>query len=749
MRTSSLHAGKAGPAPALKRLAILLAAGLATLSVPTVQAQTAAAGTTAKAEDGSTDASAAKLETVTVSATRRREPVRDVPMRVETLGAENLERLGASSLSDTIGSLPGVDVKTDGGPGRGTITMRGVSVGEQQIATVGVYVDDVAFGSSSAFVYGGTTALDLSLLDLNHIEVLRGPQGTLYGAGAMGGLLKYVTNEPDTTTFSGKVGLGVRSTQDGGIGHTENVVLNVPLSQDVAALRVSAFNDHDGGFIKAVGLAAGDHVNDGNTRGARISVLLEPTSRMKVRLAATTQEIERNGTNIMEYDTTTGKPIYGDLTRHLDVGEPYKTKTRLVSGDIEYDFGFARLNAILASQRFNSTTGQDATALLGNNPAFDFVSLDNTIGLRKQTQELRLTSPRGTVEWILGYYHDSETGHVGQRLWGQLAGDSGDMDLTTTAQPSHYRENAFYGDLTWNIDPSWALTVGARVARNTQDYAAYINAGTSPTLGSEDKSNTYLATLRYALDKTSNVYFRAASGYRPGGPNSPAINPDGSVIPDTPKTFGHDTLWSYEVGYKADLLDKRLNIDTALYQIRWNDIQLPVAIGASTLVGNAGTARINGLELAAHYAVDQHWKLDGNLAWTEPKLTQDAPGLAANGSRLTNTAKLSYTLGVRYAFDLAGHPSYAGLNLRHVGQRDAGYDLPGTSLPNFSEPAYTLADASWGLDLGAWQISAFLRNITNKRAILAADTALTAFGLPLNVTPATPRTIGTTVSYNF
>ncbi|HEY8876777.1 MAG TPA: TonB-dependent receptor, partial [Roseateles sp.] len=635
------------PRTRLKPLAVLLAPGLAALCASPVwaQTQTAAADTKADVE---------KLDVVTVTATRRREPVRDVPLRVETLGAEPMERGGAASLSDYVGGLPGIDVKSAGGPGRNAVSMRGVSVGEQQIATVGMYVDEVAFGSSSAFVGGANTALDLSLLDLKHIEVLRGPQGTLYGAGAMGGLLKYVTHEPDSSQVSGKVGVGVRQSRGGGLGHTENAVLNVPLSQDVAALRVAAFNDHEGGYIKAVGKAAGEHINDGNTRGARVSLLVEPMARMKLRLAHTQQEIQRNGLNTVEYDTTKGEPLYGDLTRHLDTGEAYKLKTRLSSADFEYDFGWARLNAIASAQRLDSVTGQDATALLGGNPAFDFVSLDNAFGLRKQTQELRLTSARGAVEWLAGFYRTKETGHVGQRLWARVAGGGGDMTLTTTGQPSEYRERAFYGDLTCNIDPSWSLTVGARVAKNEQVYTVFVNEELNSSAPSDDTAKTYLATLRYALDKTSNVYFRAASGYRPGGPNSPAIDTNGQVIPGTPATFGHDTLWSYELGYKADLLDKRLNLEAAVFNIDWKDLQQPKAVGASTIVVNAGKARVRGLELAARYKVDAHWNLDGSLAWTDPKLTEGSLALGPSGSRLPNTAKLAFTLGARYAFDLAG-----------------------------------------------------------------------------------------------
>ncbi len=729
---------RAVPLPRRHKLAALLVPALAAL---------AASG--ARAEDAAAKADS-KLETVTVTATLRREPVREVPLRVETLSAETMERAGAASLSDYIGGLPGVDVKTDGGPGRGAVSMRGVNVGEGQIATVGMYVDNVAFGSSSAFVHGGVQALDLSLLDLNHIEVLRGPQGTLYGAGAMGGLIKYVTNEPDTSTFSGRVGLGLKTVKDGGTGHTETAVLNVPLSTDVAGLRIAAFNDHDGGFIRATGRAAGDNTNAGTTSGARLSLLLEPTSKMKVRLAATTQDIKRDGTDTVDYDAATGQTLYGDLARSLFTAEPYTVKTRLVSADVEYDFGWARLNAIASSQRLDMLTAQDATALLGGSAsAFDFARLDNTIKLRKKTQELRLTSSRGSIEWIVGLYHDEETGGVGQNLFGQLAGNGGDMALQSNSQPSSYYENALYGDLTWNIDRAWSLTGGARVARNRQHYSV-IGAGPLDSDNrSEDESKTYLATLRYAMDKTSSVYFRAASGYRPGGPNPPALDTNYQVIPGTPSSFNHDTLWSYEAGYKADLLDRRLNLEAALYQINWNDVQMPVAIGVSTLVGNGGTARVRGLELAARYQADSHWEANGSLAVTDAKLTEDAPSLGPSGSRLPNVARFSMTAGVRYDYALMGHESFAGLNVRHVGQRNAGFDATGSTVPNFSLPAYTMLDANWGLDLGRWQISAYVRNLTDKRAMLGADTALTVYGLPLHATIAQPRTIGGTVSFNF
>jgi len=734
------------------KLASLLAPCLGMLCAGAAWAQ--ATEPTDRPETKSKAASAEQLDVVTVSATRRREPVRDVPLRVEALNAEALAASGATNLADYLSGLPGVEYNSDGGPGRGQVNIRGVGVGSLGTATVGTYIDEVAYGSSTSFVGTvGVSALDLSLLDLNHIEVLRGPQGTLYGAGAMGGLLKYVTNEPDSTELSGKVGLGLRQTRGGALGHTENAVINVPLSEGVAAMRVALFDDHDGGYLRAVGRAAGDHVNDGDTRGGRVSVLLEPTARMKVRLTATEQSIKRNGTSIVPYGSVPGEPLYreplfGDMTRQLRTPEAYRINNRVLSADLEYDFGWARLNLIASGQRLKSRTVQDASDIIAV-PDTDFVELDNLSGLHKQTQEVRLTSARGTVEWLVGAFHNKEKGTYDQALFTQFTADGTNATLVTVGQPTSFDEKAVYGDLTYNPTAALSFTVGARLARNHQVFTAITNGAADPTRDADEHSNTYLLTARYSLDKQSSVYVRAASGYRPGGPNPPALDANGNVDTTAPKAFGPDSLWSYEAGYKADLLDKRLSLEAALFEIRWDKLQQPLQFGATTLRGNAGKATLRGLELAVRYQIDRAWTLEGQLAANDAKLAADAPGLGSAGERIPNVAKLSTTVGARYAFDLAGKPSHLGLSVRHVGQRNAGYDLPTTTIANFSLPAYTLVDAQWGIDFGRFQLAAFVRNVTDKRAILSADTALTGFGGPLNTTLATPRTVGMTLNASF
>lgn len=737
------------PAVCVMRPRALALAAASLVALACAQAAAQEAGTPPAAADEAPPAArgAARTEVVTVTATRRREPVRDVPLRVETLGADALARSGSASLTDYVGSLPGVHVSDDGGPGLGQVEIRGVGVGSASAPTVGVYVDEVAFGSSTSLVGEAVASLDLSLLDLHHVELLRGPQGTLYGAGAMGGLLKYVTNDPDASGFSGKAGLAVRQSKNGGLGHTENAVINVPLSEGVAAMRVAAFNQHDGGYMDAIGRVTRDHVNDGNTRGARVSLLFDPSRELRVRLTATQQNIERNGSGTLQYDLVTGRPVYGDLVHKLYVDEPYKVKTGLLSGDVEYDLGWARLNVIGSAQRFRANTMLDATEIYGFEGT-NFVGLANNTRMDKRTAEVRLTSSSGPIEWLAGFYHNKETGMRAQRLYGQAA-DLSESDLVTSDQPSRFVENAVYGDVTWNPSAQWSFTLGARAARNRQTYGTITNGVKDFEAGAKDSSKTYLATARYSIDKVSSVYFRAASGYRPGGPNPPAIDENGQVVPGAPASFDPDTLWSYEVGYKADLLDKRLSFEAALFEIRWDKLQQPIAVGATTLTGNAGKAESKGLELALRYKVDEHFSIDGSLAWTDAKLTQDAPALGLSGSRLPNSARLSTNLGGRYGFDVAGRAARVGLGLRQVGARNAGFDSPGTSVPNFRMGGYTMADLQAGVDVDGWEVGAFVRNLGDKRALSSADTPLTAFGAPLRVVPVTPRTIGLNVSRDF
>jgi outer membrane receptor protein involved in Fe transport len=742
-------------AGALRPTAIALA--VATLMPLAALAQAPAAAAAASAASAAVDEAP---QSVLITATRRREPAREVPMQVDRLATEDLEKGGAKNLSDYLAAQPGVDVKTTGGAGIGAVSIRGVSTGDQTIPTVGTYIDDVAYGSSSAFAAGSTTALDMSLLDLNHIEVLRGPQGTLYGAGAMGGLLKYVTNEPDTGELSGKVSLGASATRGGGMGHTLSGVVNVPLKTDVAGVRVAAFRDHEGGYVDAVGPAAGKNLNSGDTTGGRVSLLVEPTAHFHVRATALAQDIHRRGSDYVDYDPATGRPVNGPSDRALVLREPYSMRTSLGSVDLEYDFGTARLNSITSVQQTRLRLNEDLSAIYAPLIQQFFGFLPETVeedvhaDVHKTTQEFRLTSAAGgKVEWLAGLFYDRETGNQQQHVGDTVAGGGpGDVpDLAQLGLISRYEELAAYGDITWNATPRLALTGGLRIAQNKQDYtqdgAGPLAGGSLPLAHSKETPKTWLATARYALTPKSNVYVRAASGYRPGGPN--AVLPDPATgLPTAPPTFEHDSLWSVEAGYKADLFNNVLSIESALYDIRWNNIQQFFSVNGNSVVVNAGKAEIQGFELGATWRPDPHWSVTGNVSTIDARLKEDAPGLGTSGERLPNSPRIGGSLGVRSQFELAGHAGYAGLSQRYAGERNSGFD-GSASAPNYRLPAYWLTDAQAGIEFNRFQLALYVRNVFDRRAQLGASTAEQALGGPVQVTPARPRTVGMTLTATF
>lgn len=704
-------------------------------------------------EDPKPRADVSTLDSVVVSAARRREPVREVPLKVDVLQTETLERTGARELGDYVANQPGVTL-THGGAFAGALSIRGLATASVGASSVGVYVDDVATGSSAPYGLGAVTPLDMGLLDLHHIEILRGPQGTLYGAGAMGGLIKYVTNEPDTGEFSGNARVALSATRDGGMGHTINGVVNVPIKQDVAAVRVAAYTTRFGGYDDTVGLAAQKNVNRGTTTGARISALLTPARNLSMRLTLTSQEAKRVGNDYEDLNLVTGQPTLGERLRRLDAEEPSSVRTHLLGLDVEYDMGWARLNAITSVQDVKLHGLQDASAtilpvLVRAGLPVTSVWGDSRGKQHRVSQEFRLTSRASRdIEWLAGLYVNRERSSVDGGIRYATATGPGSLKLYETTKPATYRDLAAYGDVTWHATPSLALTGGVRVGRMSQSFTntsdGLLAGGASSNGGdSKETATTWLATAGYKLDAQNSIYTRVASGYRPGGPNG--------LLPTTSPTikpmFKSDSLWSYEAGYKAALLDRRLVIDAALYDIEWTDIQQTVTDGSIFgFFTNAGKARIRGAELALSWLPSAAWRFDGSLSLIDAKLRTDASGLGGHaGDRLPNTARVSASLAATRNLELFGRPAYLGANLRHTGARNAGF--PGSTLAlDYRLPAYTVLGLQAGIDYRRFQLSAYVRNLANSRGLAAVAVASATAGKAVVVEP---RTIGVAVNVPF
>ncbi len=677
-------------------------------------------------------------------------------MQLDVIPAEAAEKSGAKSLTDLLADLPGVDVKTQGGPGLGAISVRGISTGDQTVATVGTYIDDVAFGSYSAFVNGPFNALQMSLLDLNHVELLRGPQGTLYGAGAMGGLLKYVTTDPDSYELDGKVSLMVSHTKRGGVSNTENGVVNIPIKEGVAALRVAAFDQRDGGYVDAVGPAAGDRINGGTTRGARAALDLTPVRDLHVRLSVLDQDLKRAGTDFVDYDAATGRPLTEPATRYLAQLEPYESKIRLASADVEYDSPSLRFNSITSLQRVQLQTLQDTTPIYGPMLESDGLTVQSVgahiaSDLKKATQEFRLTSKdRGSFEWLAGLFLDHETGTNNQSIDTVLPDDSTGPSLLTALLPTKFDEAAVYGNATWNFGSGLSLTGGMRVAHNRQTYQQTLDGllvdAANFSSNSSETSKTYLLTAKYALTPKSNVYVRAASGYRPGGPNVVLDDP-ATGKPAAPPTFQHDSLWSYEAGYKVDLPASGWSIQTDAFLIDWKNIQQFFAVEGVTIITNGGDARSRGVELSVGYK-QGGFSSSANLAYADAVLTQGSAGLGATGAPLPNSAKVSGSVDAGYAFEAAGLPTNVDVSVHGVSSRNAGF-VGSASLPNYRLPGYALVDAKAGVTWNKVEFNLFARNLFNRRAQLSAETTYVPLGGSAQVVESMPLTIGLSVSAEF
>jgi outer membrane receptor protein involved in Fe transport len=299
-------------------------------------------------QHGETDA---QLQEIVVTAQKRTERLINVPQSVSVLSGDEIARLGAVQFSDYASTIPGLSFKT-GGAGYNQISLRGVTTGTEASPTVGIYVDEVPFGSSTAFAFAARFALDMGLFDIDRIEVLRGPQGTLYGASAMGGLLKYVTNKPDMNTFGVDVQSGVSATKEGSINYNAAIVFNTPLIEDKAAVRASLFESHDGGYIDNVELRE-RNVNRSNVYGGRITLLLNPIDSLSINLSGFVQNISRAGEAAVDRDFN-GRPLAGELAQQRGFSDTFDQHFRLLSGTLNYDLGWGKLTSITSYQTIRS-----------------------------------------------------------------------------------------------------------------------------------------------------------------------------------------------------------------------------------------------------------------------------------------------------------------------------------------------------------------------------------------------------------
>jgi iron complex outermembrane receptor protein len=745
---------------------------------------------------------------IIVTATKRASTVQDVPFSVNAQTQADIERANAQTIEDISRNVAGLTVQNLG-PGQSQVSVRGVSAGQvvrDQPGVkeqVGIYLDESVV-SLSLFTP------DFDLFDLNRVETLRGPQGTLFGSGSVGGTIRYITNQPKLDRLEGQVEGGVSVAKGGDMGYEAKGALNIPIG-NVAAIRGVAYYSHFPGFIDAVGPYSKKNVNDGQRYGGRLSLLLQPNDSLKITPRVVWQRANANGFNREEfynlYDnqfTTQNDLGTGDRRVYLKIPERFKDQTSLYDLTVGYDFGPAEITSVSSYMHRNILVSRDASALTGSisydvglpAAAINLPSnLVDTTKLDQFTQELRLASTgAGPFQWVFGgfYSHVDRTYHQRLPTPGYdafIGADSGSFVLPDNPYhadlPYVIKQKALFGEASYRLG-QFKLTGGGRWY-DFKERRRFSNGGVfSPHDNRVDstKSNGFSprGILSWQPSRSLSVNAQVAKGFRLGGVNDPLNTP--ICKPADLTTFGSfqsykdETLWNYEGGVKYSKRGVTFNAAAFYNQIRNLQVTLDAGSCSSRIVFNVPKAHSQGIE--AEIAVHPLTGLDLSLAGSVLSSKFDStviggvpPGVIGgirDGNRLPTVPKYQFAVVANYEARFSSTADwYINGSVQRIGNRytqpsdqepstiDLVFFNPATNVSGdhptafgtFALPAYTLVNLSAGLkwDNGL-ELVAYVKNLFDKDPKLSLDRERGGRArLGYNV--GTPRIIGLTVRKSF
>ena len=705
------------------------------------------------------------LEEVTVTASRREEALQDVAFSVAVINVDDYMEAGFSSLADILPFVPGVSVAGSGEPYNNDVFIRGVNA----VLSAGVvsYVDDIPFGSST--VYTTPAPLDGTLLDLGTLDVLKGPQGTLYGASAMGGMLKFNTREASLEEWTGSISADLSTTHGGGFNQMYRVNANGPIATDTLGMSFTAFWKDKSGYIDNVTIPK-DGWDDYEYYGGSGSLRWAATEKLEIKVQGLYQKSTLDGAATVWANyaddqllpgIAAGDPWHGKYKTGEETLNPSEFEASLLGLTVNYDFDFGRLTSVTSTQELSYIQSPDVTIpfaffadiFFPDNAPHTSATAILDLGFDKVTQEIRLTSNSNEqFEWILGGYYTNEDGRNIQDLI-LVPNDP----LFFADFPSKYKETSFFANGTYYFTPDFDGTFGIRYA----DYSNSVQLTAEgplvapiPLTKIEDNVTTYQFNLRYRAGENMSFYGRIASGYRPGGANLVLLDPEtGESLVD--EFFEPDTLWSYEIGMKGTSEDGRFGYDIAAFYIDWQDYQISVVRGGLSVAGNADKAVSKGAEASLSFAATDALTIKGILSYTNAKLAADDQDLGgADGEQLPNTPKWQAGLDFNYAFNMGKLPAYFGAAWTYKDKMPVGFsgytDENGVfwppSSPRLVLDSYSLIDLRLGLTVSKVNLSFYVTNLLDEWAYTSFAPS---FDSPSLGVPTRPRTLGMVARWNF
>ena len=731
------------------------------------------------------------IQEVIVTAQKRAERIQDVPLSIAAITRDDIDRRGFVSGEDYLRGIPGVNYTSAAIDGS-SIIIRGMetSLGAQNFSsgtTVATYFGEVPTTNSGGL--SGGSNVDIKLVDIERVEVLRGPQGTAFGNSSLGGAVRTIPVAPNLHSFEAKVGAGYSVTSGrGSDNHVFQGVANLPLIEGKVALRASAYQFDDSGYYRNVGGSDPAYVAAAATTGAqayaidqndvgasqfaggRISALLQPTSDLKFTLMYLTQKTEMDGlafANSATYD----QQILAGAPEHVRRGQRAglsDTDIDLANAVMEYNLGWANLLATYSHVKGGSTFISSFSWL----PAYDYATPASDIGTsthREQSGEVRLiTQLEGAWNFLAGLYAEKlqDRGYWDFYWHGDPAEDfyaPGERYLGEYLDRRSLRQRAAFGEAVWKFLPRWTLTGGARTYRydrSTRVDQAGPFFGTDTLVNDADASGTtYRVNLSYKPTEQALLYATWSQGFRLGKPQPGLIpglcdvNGDGVVdgttatIEDTRSTAS-DTVDNYELGGKFTLLDSRLVVTGDVYRIDWSD--MPFRVGAPqppegcglAYNANAGSARSEGVELQTNFYVSNAFRVDLGGSWIRARLTADAPAVGGfAGDRLPGSPSTNANLGLQYSFNLGRYKAYVRSDSTYVGSFNSAL----LHSPQAKAGGYLQLDASARVEIDQLNLDLYVRNLSDVDAFVNRMAGAGEFaGYRMR-----PRTVGLQASYNF
>ena len=774
-------------------VALLSSTGLA-VTAYAQQANSNSSGATA------TSAKKSTVEEVVVTAEKRASTVQNTPISITAFSGRQMQQSGITSVTQVADSTPGISMRSSG-PGQTELEMRGMSSSGGSSPTVGFYIDETPLTPPAASL-NGKVVIDPDLFDLNRVEVLRGPQGTLYGSGSMGGTIKLITNQPDTSHYYGQVDTTLSGTAGGGVNPTGKAMVNIPIT-DKVALRLVGEEKYVSGWIDRIVDTPFPYPTNPNpscapylacTRGnvtaapsktipnvnweiqqsARASLLVKPIDDLSITTNFMYQRISMGGYN--EYDQPPGS---GTLAHYqpFDQSEPFSDEFKLFSTAIDYDMGFATLTSATSYWERDERQTQDAAEAIYNllnsfglAPAGYVRSTFTEEDISDQfSQEIRLASPDdGRFKWLIGgfysrlesIYRDTNTapGDAYLSVGGAAANPNG--IIYDANNPYHVDQYAAFGEASYKILDTLKFTAGLRYF----SYSTHVDElesgiGTTsgnaqPTIASYSTSASGITpkfNLSFQPNPDLTLYTEIAKGFRPGGVNLPIPTSIGCKV--TNEVYGPDTSWNYEVGEKARLFGGVVTINADVYYIQWSNVQQLINQTCGyPLTQNAGNAESYGPELEINARLTPELSLSVNGAYTHAVLTSvnntltaADPALVAgipilNIPKFTESTALTYRRAVSDDYEFMGRVSNA-----YVGtSTDISYGYQNL------EP-YDIIGIRAGLIGPRWSGFLFIDNLTNKHAELSINTTSFSWIIPSLTRVATnlPLTAGINIAYKF